>query len=517
VRQAGRALGVVALFAVAAVFFAPAAQGGRVAVVVVPSIDPAEYADEGAVGLLVPGAGSTVTREGALSSLLRGKVVSSLLGGKASGKPLIRLSGRAAQVTIYVTLPPPGRSHNTHRYPIAIVGGGYRGLLVSQTTRIPGLVSIADIAPTAVALAERRSPVIRWRTDDGATRTLADLDQRLRDAHDTRTAATIVLVASTLVLAGLSLIVRSPFLARAGLLAIPAALAASLVLSAAGVTRPDPTAAALAAATVVTALVAAARRSWLVPVLGGFLIAELVVLAAWPDVNALSVIGPHPDGGGRYYGVTNEVETLLLSPILAAAAAATRAAFLLVAAVSLLLVGWSRAGADGGGIVVLLVALGALWLLRDRIRLTPARVLLGAVGVVAVALALVGLDALTGGSSHVTSAVGGGPGSVVGDLGHRLRISWHGVTATTQAEITAGATLCGLLLVGLVRPRVAVVDALLVGLAASLLVNDTPTDVLAYGALAAAALRVWATVDERATARSGVAAFLRASPAPPWR
>ena len=46
------------------------------------------------------------------------------------------------------------------------------------------------------------------------------------------------------------------------------------------------------------------------------------MLAAWPEVNALAAIGPHPDGGGRFYGVTNEVETLLLAPSLAAAAAA---------------------------------------------------------------------------------------------------------------------------------------------------------------------------------------------------
>ena len=46
------------------------------------------------------------------------------------------------------------------------------------------------------------------------------------------------------------------------------------------------------------------------------------VLAVWPEVNALAAIGPHPDGGGRFYGVTNQVETLLLAPSLAAAALA---------------------------------------------------------------------------------------------------------------------------------------------------------------------------------------------------
>ena len=122
-------------------------------------------------------------------------MVSSLLGGKATGEPLIRLSSvaditpSAGAITIYVTLPPPGRpSHNTRRYPIAIIGGGYRGVLHSDTTRIPGLVSIADVAPTAVALAQGKTPVIRWREPaTPATGVVADLDhqapRRTRHAH----------------------------------------------------------------------------------------------------------------------------------------------------------------------------------------------------------------------------------------------------------------------------------------------------------------------------------------------
>src|SRR5262249_34541272 len=128
-----------------------------------------------------------------------------------------------------------------------------------------------------------------------------------------------------------------------------------------------------------------------------------------------------------FYGVTNEVETLLLVPILAAAALAPRRFLLPLAALALALVGWSRAGADGGGIIVVLVALGAFWCFRERIPVTPPRALAAAVAVVLVALAIVGVDALTGGSSHVTHAVGGGPGSLAGDLAHRLRISYEGV------------------------------------------------------------------------------------------
>src|SRR5262249_18396503 len=116
------------------------------------------------------------------------------------------------------------------------------------------------------------------------------------------------------------------------------------------------------------------------PVLIGFLAAYLVVLVTWPEVNALAIVGPHPDGGGRFYGVTNEVETLLLVPVLPGGP--------LAAALGLVVVGWSKAGADGGGLVVLAAALIALWF-RGR----------WVVLAIPVALALVGLDAALGGSS----------------------------------------------------------------------------------------------------------------------
>jgi hypothetical protein len=517
--RAGGALRAGALVLLAAAAFAAPARARHVAVVVVPSIDPIEAEEDGAVGLLVPGAGSTVTRAGALSSLLRGKTVTSLLGGKASGNALIRLSNEnePASLTIYVVLPPPGRTHNTHRYPIAIVGGGYRpgSLLQSSTTRVPGLISIADVAPTAVDLARGHTPVITSRELATPVTRLADLDRRLRRAHDARTDATMILVFSTLFLAGISLVGRSRLLARAGLLAIPAALATSLALSVAGVSRPGTVTAVLAVATVGGALAAAIRRQWLSPLLVLFLVAFLAALVAWPDLNALSVIGPHPDGGGRFYGVTNEVETLLLVPVLASAALAPRALLLPLGALALVLVGWSRAGADGGGIIVVLVALAAFWCVRERVRVTPVRVAAALIAVVAVALVLVGIDALTGGSSHVTHAVGGGPGSLAGDLAHRLRVSYKGVLATTQSRITFGANLFALAVVALRRPRLAVTDALLVALLASLLVNDTPTDVIAYGALSAAALGAWAIVDvEWVTERSALGARPRVWRAP---
>ena len=51
-----------------------------------------------------------------------------------------------SKVTIYVSLPPPGRTPNQHRYPVAVVGCAFHGVLTSTATHLRGLISVADIA-----------------------------------------------------------------------------------------------------------------------------------------------------------------------------------------------------------------------------------------------------------------------------------------------------------------------------------------------------------------------------------
>ena len=112
-------------------------------------------AQHGAVGLLVPGAGPTTNRRRALAQLVRGEPMNANLGGVPSGPPVIepRLATGTPNGSrlIVVVMPPKGPPvANDIRYPVVVLGGGFHGLLDSQTTRIPGLVSIVDIAPTAL-------------------------------------------------------------------------------------------------------------------------------------------------------------------------------------------------------------------------------------------------------------------------------------------------------------------------------------------------------------------------------
>jgi hypothetical protein len=210
------------------------------------------------------------------------------------------------------------------------------------------------------------------------------------------------------------------------------------------------------------------------------------VMWAEPAWNALAVIGPHPDGGGRFYGVTNEVETLLLPPALVLGALAGVQLLPVVALVLAAGITASRIGADGGGLVVYLAGFLVLWL---RLRHVPALRAGAATAVAAgAALLLVGIDAATGGSSHVTRAVGGGPGSVLGDIGHRLHLSGASVASTWNNALLFALGIVALIVLALLRPRSALLDAYLVALAVSFLVNDTPTDVAGYGGFAAIGL-----------------------------
>lgn len=475
---------------VAAGVLAAPARAGDVHVLVVPPFDPATYAGRGAVGLFVPGSGERVSRAVAVASLLRGKVEPAVLGGTPGGRPLITLADRPGATTIYVALPPPGTHANTRRYPIAIVGSGYHGILVSRSTRIRGLVSIADVAPTARDLEAGKKPVIGARPERDAARKLAHLDLRLRHAHDVRLWATLILVASVLGGALLAVAGRSTYLGRAGLLTAPGVLAVSLVLSGADVTRPSLVVPLLAAATVVGSLVVGASARLLPWALVALVAAYLVVFLGWTEVNSFAAIGARPDGGGRFYGAGNLVETVLLTVSLEAAALLGRRAIVPVLGLALVTVGWSRAGADGGGIVVLLGAFAVLAARTSRMRWTLRRAAVAAVGCVALGAALVGIDAATGGSSHVTHTAGNGPGALAGELAHRIHISAASVTSGWHQAAVFWVSIVALVALGTRRPRFPAGDALLVGIALSLLVNDSPGDVASAGALSYAVL--WA-------------------------
>lgn len=435
----------VGLVVIALLVAAPAAQAG---VRVVPPFDPATYANRAAVGLLVPGAGPTVTREAALAALLRGKLEHGLLGGVAPGRDLIEL-GADGGPDVIVSLPPPGRSENDERYGIALLGR--RGLLTSDSTRIDGLVSITDVARGR----------LRVVPDDDPAAALERLDERIERNSRLRLPLTIALAA---LLIGLAL-VRPRHAVRALLVALAANLWLSPVLA---------VAAGLAALALPLGWACAA-----------ILAAYLVSLGVDAETVALSPFGPSQSG--RFYGINNLLETMLLAPALVGAALLRRVG-VLVAALAVVTIAGNRFGADGGGLVVLAAAYLVLWLRARDVRPSWRLAAGVAAGAVVLALLLAGLDAATGGASHVSDAIGDGPTALAGDLADRIELSVRRTARSLGAAAVVLGSLAILAAIALRARREPVLDAFLVGLAVSLVVNDTPGDVLGAGAAIAIAL-----------------------------
>jgi hypothetical protein len=319
---------------------------------------------------------------------------------------------------------------------VAVTAPGLAGTLRSPETRVDGLVGAHAVSTGSLRGGGHANvPALRARLEK------------------TRASALRLRVVLATILIALAL-----FAPRRAIMAGPAAIAGALLLSAL-----DWTSLTLFALLTLLGSLLPWRALWV------FFAAYLVVLVASPETQSLALLGPHPWGGGRFYGISNELETLLLAPALVLGLAA--------APLVLLTIGWSRAGADGGGLLVYLAAYA---------RLVP-RPRLAAAGVVALAVAFVAVDAATGGSSHVTHSVL--HGNVLHDLWHRWGVSWRGATGAWGRGLVSAASLLALVVLALRRPRKRLVDAFLIGIAVSLVANDTPQDVLFWGAISGVALR----------------------------
>ena len=464
---------VVSIVALALLATAAPAAAQDVYVLVVTGDQPTAVRGRGATGLYVPGQGLYVSREEALERL--GPLPQTPCG--AIGQ---------CEFELFVSVPPLGSQENGERYEVTILGDGYRGILVSDQTRIPGLVSLTDIRETVEALEAGRDPPLDWRESAHPLEELRELDDRLSDARAAQRPATVALTLALIALAALALLTRSALLARGALLFPLAAIALALGASALHAVGPlITTLVVLAALPLALAVAARVPLTLAVPV---FLAGYGLVLALSPETNALMAIGPYPWSGTRFYGVNNQIETLLLGPSLAVGLLLRGWRLVALALLAVVVVGASKTGADGGGILVFATGFAVLAaLLHGRARSIPVAL----VGVVAMGVVFVALDALAGGSSHVVDAVSGGPGELFDTFRDRAERSISIATSTVWqlAMLVGGLAVLGYF--ATLRPRFPVVDAFLVAIAVSLVVNDSPTKVAGYGAIVCGALRAW--------------------------
>jgi hypothetical protein len=446
----------------------------------------AALARRGAVGLMRPGVGPTTSHRSAFAELVRGAEVNSHIGGTPPGRPLIGTEeergasyiAASCHMCIVVQLPARvGMQENDQLYRVAIVGQGYHGLIVSPTTRIPGLVSIVDIAPTALG---RQSTGLSWVASSGAVARLASLGQEIHANNRLKYAALFIAAALLLLLALLGL--------RAAVTAVPAALLVNLGL---GVTQVSNEVLLVAGISAGTALLAFALArvcrsdDALLLLYGGVVFLYAVTMVARPEWQAINPFGPTQNS--RFWGIGNQVETLLLVPLLAGAVLARRrfgpAGFLLFGVFGLVVMTDNRLGADGGGAIVLGVALAVLGWRLFRLRLTGLIALLA--GSAFAVLWLVQRGLAQRGPDHLRSAFSGSGLGLLSSFASRLRLSYLPALDAWPLVAPLLLILAAVFVVAWRRTDVpATRDLLLtlgVALVTSLLVNDSAAYELAGG------------------------------------
>ncbi len=430
--------------------------------------------DDAAVGLLVPGKGPETSRARAFASLVRGETVSSRLARLPESPVIIRPFRTSVlpdvRPVIVVAIPSGGRQPNDRRYPVAILGGE-SGLLVSPRA-IPGVVSITDIAPTALGLSARSLSI---RPAEDATSRLAELDRRIDAGRAAKFPATLVLVVGIAALA----LARG----RAAALALAFALATNLMLGLAGF----GTSVQAVVAFLVALLLAAILPHGLCGTAGLTIAFSLVALAyttalvAVPSAVALAPFGP--EFTTRLEGVSNLLATFWIVPTLFLGLAAAQYfglfGLITVGALATFVISSSALGADGGGGIVF--ALSFSLLAAARLGRPGTYVVGPAIGAI-IALVFLRADSSLGESSHLAGAFKNGFQSLLSVGEGRLQLALSQFSDWWLGPLLLFTVV--LLVRVLVRSPSSGQPALVAfvgGLAISLLVNDSPTDVLVAG------------------------------------
>jgi hypothetical protein len=168
-----------------------------------------------------------------------------------------------------------------------------------------------------------------------------------------------------------------------------------------------------------------------------------VDVVAGSTLTSLSLLGPNPALGVRFYGIGNELEAtvavLALTGVgcgLAAAAAGTgraRAAFAGAIGVATLVFAAGRWGADVGAAIVLPAGLAAAMIALGRPRTRLRLALLAGTPLLALA-ALALVDLVSGGDSHLSRSVlhAGGLDSMADVADRRLRLSARSFTRASN-------------------------------------------------------------------------------------
>jgi hypothetical protein len=452
---------------------------------------------------------------------------------------------------IAVGAPPPAANR---ALPIGIAGSGFAGRLTSDSTRTAGYVLSTDIAPTVL----RRFGLALPSQIDGQPiraqgaadpRAVDRLGDRLAAIPDRRGPVLVGAVAVWILIAVMvALLVPPARRAAAAWLALALAYLPLLLLAGAAL-RPGALAEGVLVAVGAAGsagLTLALLRGWsaLATACAITVVAYAIDVVAGSGLTRLSLLGPNPIHGARFFGIGNELEALLavMVPVGVGAGLAARsargrggrtatgvgagptaagegrrlgrrfaiAAFLVAGFAAAFVFGAGRFGADVGAAIVLPVGAavaGAAVSRRDFVDFSahrpeePSKLrrigLAGAVAAPLIALVVLALiDLASGADAHLTRSVldAGGPSELADSAERRLRLSGDDFAQSARQPLF-WLVVAGLVLAVWQRRRIGAwlgpVPAVRAGLAGAcaavalgVLVNDSGGTFLALGGLA---------------------------------
>ncbi len=413
----------------------------------------------------------------------------SLVRTDVEGLPaLIQDSGESGMVIAVAA----GASTEQELLPAGIAGQTFHGDLTSSSTRTDGVVLSTDIGPTVlhhlgVPIPDAMNGSVIESESDRDPAGVTELQGRL-DHRPDRDDTVLLPLAIWLLLMGLASAIWRGRGARPALrlLALSAVWAPLILLPLAGA---DASSLASAVAVGAGAPALALLTDRFLPGPGGLALAcgatvlgyAIDVIAGSP-LTALSILGPNPGAGVRFFGIGNELEAILTTLTLIGAGAwltdrdARRAArrraaveapdsrpaieprraaltFVGIAALAIAAFAPGRFGADVGAAIVL--GVGATTAAVLALGLSRGKAVAVVIGGGALALAvLVAVDLVSGGAHLTRSVLGAGnAGDVLDVFDRRLRLMAHTFLHPVYPELLVVAIVL-LVLAAVKRERV---------------------------------------------------------------
>jgi hypothetical protein len=392
--------------------------------------------------------------ESAPADLVPGLLASTLVeagrGFDVAEVPASRLAALAASLRgddllIAIERPPPAADE---ALAIGVAGSGFDGDLTSDSTRLDGYVLSIDVAPTilerlGVAVPAEMSgrPIRAEGSVDPAA--VVELGERMSTISKRRGPVIGLSLLAWLLALALAVAVGRGRAARAGVrTAALAVVLLPLVLLGAAAIEPSQTAEALLTmlgTPLLALLVLSLFRGYraLAVAAGLTVLAYAVDVVAGSPLSALSLLGPNPGLGVRFYGIGNELEALLAVLVVAGTGAGlagfapglrprpSAAVFLAVGIAAALVFAAGRFGADVGAAIVFPLGAGVAAVAVAGSRRRWALLALAAPVASLALLALV--DLASGGDAHLTRSVldAGGLGDLADVAQRRLQLSSH--------------------------------------------------------------------------------------------